>query len=177
MQDEDPKIWGASFWIVMRKVAERYPKHNASQEVRVAAAAWYNAYAELLPCGKCREHYRYLLQKYPVELYLDSTTALCEWVETIKRSVDEKKREQRPEMSAGQEAMIRLNAQRAKAQRPAMARRAPAQVRRVQSSVPVGSAVVPQIVPRIAVPTPARGVAPSHPGRPGCRTCAGKRRG
>lgn len=172
MQDEDPRVWGPSFWIVMRKVAERYPKHNAPQEVRVAAAAWYNAYSELLPCGKCREHYKYLLQKYPIELYLENATVLKDWVETIKRDVDAKKRsEKSPDISSGQEAMIRFN--RVRKQIPQI-RRVAQNIRR-PDPVPSGSVVVPQ-APVLRSPHVVAPVQSGRPGRPGCRTCAGKKR-
>ena len=86
MMDEDPKIWGADFWRVMRKIAERYPVSDPSPSVQVAAKAFFESLTELLPCHKCRSHYTELIAQFPVN-YSDRAS-LMEWVETIRREVD-----------------------------------------------------------------------------------------
>jgi hypothetical protein len=88
MSDEDPKIWGASFWTVMRKIASKYPMSDPSPDVRASAQAFFLSLTDLLPCHKCREHYRELSQQYPVSAALDTRAALSRWVETIRGEVD-----------------------------------------------------------------------------------------
>lgn len=86
MMDEEPKLWGAPFWICMRKIAERYPISSPAQEVSTAAKAYYESLMFLLPCGTCREHYASLLSKYPVNV--TNRDGLMGWVELIKKEVD-----------------------------------------------------------------------------------------
>lgn len=86
MMDEDPKIWGADFWRVMRKIAERYPVSDPSQSLQVAAKAFFESLTELLPCHKCRSHYTELIAQFPVN-YSDRASLMA-WVETIRHEVD-----------------------------------------------------------------------------------------
>lgn len=88
MTDEDPKIWGSSFWIVMRKIGDKYPVANPSQEVQAASALFFESLAELLPCGTCRSHYKDLLKRFPVSQANGNRESLMKWIETIKSEVD-----------------------------------------------------------------------------------------
>ena len=171
MVDEDPAVWGESFWVVMRKIAEQYPTQNPSHEVRTAAAGWFNALGELLPCQKCRENYKAILQKLPLDGYLESSAMLREWVGLVKKEVDAHKTTQsEPVPTPGQLAMARLAARRQEAA-AIMQRRAPPQL---QPAIKA-----PPLPPLKRVATTHRGVniAPqAQAARPGCRTCAGKKR-
>jgi hypothetical protein len=88
MTDEDPKGWGRSFWIVMRKIVDQYPDSNPSQEVRQSALAFFQSLMDLLPCGKCRSHYTELFHKYPIQKSLGSKFEMTAWYDAIKAEVD-----------------------------------------------------------------------------------------
>ena len=174
MEDEDPVVWGESFWVVMRKIAEQYPMQNPSYEVRTAAANWFNALSELLPCQKCRENYKAILQKLPLDGYLESNAMIQEWVRLVKKEVDAHKTvEKEPVPTPGQLAMARLTARRQEAA-AIMQRRPPPQVRAPAPPAPPAPSAASQ-APQKRVTT-NRGVNIAPQARPGCRTCAGKKR-
>lgn len=86
MNNEDPKIWGAHFWFVMRKVAERFPVSDPAQELQNAARAMFESLKHLLPCEKCREHYVVILESYPIDV--TNRASMMKWVEQVKHEVD-----------------------------------------------------------------------------------------
>ena len=72
-----PTVWGPFFWHTIHIVALGYPK-NPNYTDKKCAKEFYEAFAYLLPCAICREHYREHLAKNPLTPFLDSRKDLLE---------------------------------------------------------------------------------------------------
>ena len=77
-----PKIWGASYWMLMRTIAHTYPINpNKDDAMHVR-----NFFAELqyvLPCEICKYTFKQHFNKHPIEKGLANRNKLIEWVELI----------------------------------------------------------------------------------------------
>ena len=74
-----PEIWGPMFWGTLHIISLAYPENPTYSEKR-AAKDLFNSLAHLLPCPVCRSHYRDIVQRDPVENWLDNRKSLIEWV-------------------------------------------------------------------------------------------------
>ena len=74
-----PEIWGPIFWSTLHIVSLAYSDQPTYAEKR-AAKQFYQSMALLLPCPMCRKHFDEILQRMPVESWLDNRESLIEWV-------------------------------------------------------------------------------------------------
>lgn len=85
----NPLVWGPSFWFVMHTVSLNYPD-NPTYAERRTHYDFYHIIRNILPCEMCREHYRELLEEYPIQPFLDSKTSLVSWVVMIHNQVNQR---------------------------------------------------------------------------------------
>jgi len=84
-----PEIWGPMFWSTLHIISLAYPDDPTYSEKR-AAKELFNALVHLLPCPVCRSHYREIVQRSPVETWLDNRKSLVEWVWMVHNQVNVK---------------------------------------------------------------------------------------
>jgi len=82
-----PMVWGPFFWHTIHIVALGYPKEPTYTDKR-AAKEFYEAFAFLLPCGVCRDHYTQHLRAHPIGPFLDSRRDLLKWTIMIHNEVN-----------------------------------------------------------------------------------------
>lgn len=85
----NPLVWGPSFWFVLHTVSLNYPDTPSFTERRTHYD-FYHIVRNILPCEMCRQHYRELLEQYPIEPFLGSRASLVTWVITIHNQVNER---------------------------------------------------------------------------------------
>ena len=86
----NPRVWGGTYWSSMFMRAARYPKFNPSLEERKEAKIFYTRLITELPCSLCRVSYKELLQRFPIDEYLDSRKRLITWVWLLRDQVNRK---------------------------------------------------------------------------------------
>lgn len=84
-----PEIWGPMFWSTLHITSLAYPDDPTYAEKR-AAKEFFNALAHLLPCPVCRNHFSEILQKSPVENWVDNRKSLTEWTWSAHNQVNQK---------------------------------------------------------------------------------------
>jgi len=63
-------VWGPLFWTTISIVCLGYPKKPTYGDKK-AMKEFFESLQYLLPCGKCREHYKQLLVKHPITPHID----------------------------------------------------------------------------------------------------------
>ncbi len=76
-----PAVWGPIFWMTIHIVALGYSDSPSYSEKR-AAKEFYEGLQFLIPCPKCKEHYRENLKLHPITPSLDNRRDLFKW--TVK---------------------------------------------------------------------------------------------
>jgi hypothetical protein len=92
----DPIIWGPHYWFFLMTIAVSYPKKANS----VLKKKYYDFIMNLplfIPNDKMGNKFSRLLDKYPVEPYLDSRESFIKWVHYIHNQVN--KQLNKPELS------------------------------------------------------------------------------
>lgn len=54
----DPKLWGRNTWEFLEMIVITYPENDPSQEKKDAVYNLLESLGELLPCERCRTHYK-----------------------------------------------------------------------------------------------------------------------
>lgn len=94
----NPKVWGPHAWIFLHSITLNYPLHPNKQVMK----QYYNFFTNLmyvLPCDKCKKHYRQNLKKYPLtNKILSSRERLIKWLINIHNCVNETKQYSYDEM-------------------------------------------------------------------------------
>lgn len=88
----DPKEWGPPVWKTIDVFVKGYGEYPDAN-LRLAALNFFASLGELLPCPHCREHYKTLLKKRPVQHVLKNSAILQRWVTWMKGEVDRSIRE------------------------------------------------------------------------------------
>lgn len=83
----NPLVWGPPFWFVMHTVSINYPLRPTYAQRRTHYDFFYNI-RNILPCEMCRQHYRTLLKRFPIEPFLDNRDSLISWVVLIHNQVN-----------------------------------------------------------------------------------------
>ena len=83
----NPLVWGPPFWFVMHTVSLNYPLKPTYAHRRTHYDFFYNI-RNILPCEMCRQHYRTLLKRFPIEPFLDNRETLVSWVILIHNQVN-----------------------------------------------------------------------------------------
>jgi hypothetical protein len=89
LQNIDPKKWGKYYWKMLEYICFSYPD-NPSQEDKQNIIIFFNSLSNVLPCQKCRNHFKLNLQKYPLDVntVLNNKHNLLTWLLTIHNEVN-----------------------------------------------------------------------------------------
>ena len=75
-----PEIWGPHAWIFLHSITFDYPD-NPTKEVKEKYKGFFESLQDILPCEKCRNHYKKNIKKYPLNEYvLKNRKNLIEWL-------------------------------------------------------------------------------------------------
>ena len=83
----DIKEWGPTGWNFMHAITFSYPTEPTDDDKK-EAINFFRSIERLLPCMRCREHYKHGLEKHPVEKYVHSRDALSRWLVNFHNSVN-----------------------------------------------------------------------------------------
>jgi hypothetical protein len=84
----DPKIWGPKLWFVIHTVALNFSDNPTYQDKR-NHEDFFNNLVYIIPCDKCRIHYRERLNKYPIIQHLDNSDKLFRYTIMLHNDVNE----------------------------------------------------------------------------------------
>ena len=103
----DPNIWGPYFWFTLHTITLSYPDKPTYENKRQ-----YNDFfiglQNVIPCPKCREHYKNHLSNYPISTALDSKEHLVIWLFNMHNIVNESLGKKKMEFSDFQEKYRRI---------------------------------------------------------------------
>jgi hypothetical protein len=71
----DPIVWGPKLWFFIHTVALNFPNNPSFEEIKNYESFFENL-KYIIPCDKCRLHYRQRLSDNPVSKYLTDSNAL-----------------------------------------------------------------------------------------------------
>ena len=80
-------IWGPKLWYVLHLMTFNYPEIPNEYDKRHFHDFFVNL-QYVLPCMKCRYHYRQTLEKYPISPHLDNKNSLVKWLIDIHNEVN-----------------------------------------------------------------------------------------
>jgi hypothetical protein len=84
----DPKIWGKHTWIFLHSITLNYPDNPTDEEIKQHSDFFLNL-GNILPCHKCREHYKLNLKKFKLtKTILKSKELFIKWLIDIHNSVN-----------------------------------------------------------------------------------------
>ena len=83
-----PEIWGPQLWFLMHIISFEYPDHPMETDKRIYYD-FYSSLKDIIPCDKCKKHYREFLHKHPLLPFLDKKADLVKWVIDIHNFVNE----------------------------------------------------------------------------------------
>lgn len=93
----DPEVWGPHVWIFLHSVTLNYPIKPTDVD-KQNIQNFFIVVPEILPCPKCREHFRGHYSKNPLtDEILSSKEKLVKWLISIHNSVN--KMNGKPEMT------------------------------------------------------------------------------
>ena len=84
----DPKIWGPYFWFTLHTITLSYPD-KPSYENKRQFNDFFVGLQNVIPCPKCREHYKTHLTNNPISSALDSKEHLVVWLFNLHNIVNE----------------------------------------------------------------------------------------
>ena len=73
----DPKVWGPKLWFVIHTLALNFPDNPSYEEKRIHED-FFNSLVFLIPCDKCRIHYRQHINNNPVVNHLKNSDTLLD---------------------------------------------------------------------------------------------------
>lgn len=83
-----PTVWGPLFWHTIHIAALSYPAEPSYAHKR-AVKEFFESLVHIIPCPKCREHYRIHLQKFPITPHLDRRSDLFRWTVQVHNVVNQ----------------------------------------------------------------------------------------
>tara|TARA_B110000046_G_scaffold176768_1_gene202795 strand:+ start:3141 stop:3698 length:558 start_codon:yes stop_codon:yes gene_type:complete len=88
----DKKAWGASGWVFLHACAFAYPENDPPAETREAAFWLLRSLDRMLPCAKCRQHYRNATRHVasPAHQVFESRDALARFYVHLHNDVNER---------------------------------------------------------------------------------------
>jgi hypothetical protein len=84
----DSKIWGPYFWFTLHTITLVFPDQPTYQDKR-HYHDFFLSLQNVLPCLKCREHYKQHLQEFPVSSHLDNKESLVKWCFILHNKVNQ----------------------------------------------------------------------------------------
>ena len=103
----DPKIWGPYFWFTLHTITLSYPD-KPSYENKRHYNDFFIGIQNVIPCPKCREHYKSHLSNYPISTALDSKEHLVTWLFNMHNIVNESLGKKKMEFADFQEKYRRI---------------------------------------------------------------------
>ena len=67
----EPEIWGSGAWTFLHTITLKYPE-NPSEDDKQNHKEFFNNLKNVIPCPNCMEHYKLNLQKFPIDVHLES---------------------------------------------------------------------------------------------------------
>jgi hypothetical protein len=83
----DPEQWGPLLWYEMHMYTFRYPVRPNSQD-KADIINYFREIGKVLPCEKCRVHYRSELEMYPIENFVGSREDVSRWLVDLHNRVN-----------------------------------------------------------------------------------------
>lgn len=84
----NPKIWGKYFWGASHCLTFAYPE-NPTDDDKKTIKQYFESLQNILPCEKCRYHYKLNLTKYPLTNdVLSSRYKLIKWLVDLHNEVN-----------------------------------------------------------------------------------------
>ena len=83
----DSKIWGPSAWFFLHTLTFNYPENPTEQDKEIYKN-FFLSLQNILPCSKCREHYKELLNDYDISNHLESKNKLIRCLYEIHSRVN-----------------------------------------------------------------------------------------
>lgn len=83
----DPKVWGPKLWFVIHTIALNFPE-NPSYEQKRTHEDFFNSLVYLIPCDKCRVHYRQHINNNPVVNHLKDSDTLFRYTIELHNEVN-----------------------------------------------------------------------------------------
>lgn len=88
MANLDPKIWGPKFWFFLHTISLSYPKYPNA----ITKKKYYEFIQNLplfLPVEEIASKFSKLLDKYPIQPYLDNKESFIKWCWFIHNKINE----------------------------------------------------------------------------------------
>jgi hypothetical protein len=88
MANLDPKIWGPKFWFFLHTISLSYPNYPNA----ITKKKYYDLIQNLpvfLPIEEIASNFSKLLDKYPIQPYLDNRESFIKWVWFIHNKINE----------------------------------------------------------------------------------------
>ena len=83
----DPTVWGPKLWFVIHTIALNYPNNPTYEDKRVMEE-FFNNLKSIIPCDKCRIHYRQRLERNPIINYLDNKESIFRYTINLHNQVN-----------------------------------------------------------------------------------------
>lgn len=83
----DPEIWGPHYWFVLNTMAFNYPI-KPNEVIKKKYYSFYNNLPLFMPIPEIGNDFAKLLNKYPVNIYLDSRKSLLRWTHFIHNKIN-----------------------------------------------------------------------------------------
>lgn len=84
----NPKVWGPHAWVFLHSVTLNYPD-SPSDEEKQSMRTFFNSVKKVLPCDKCKIHFKDNLEKFPLtDKVLSSRDSLVMWLIDIHNAVN-----------------------------------------------------------------------------------------
>ena len=83
-----PEVWGPPLWKKLHELTFEYPENPSGIEKKNMIQFFKVDLPKLIPCEECVINYRKKLQRYPIELSIDSKDELSRWLIDIHNQVN-----------------------------------------------------------------------------------------
>lgn len=83
-----PDIWGPHAWNFISAIALSYPE-EANMKIQQDTITFLTSLQSVLPCEKCREHFKENLEKFPLSEALGGRQDFIKWVIDVRNSINE----------------------------------------------------------------------------------------
>jgi hypothetical protein len=87
LENLDPTVWGNHLWIFLHSMTLAYP-NDPSAEDKIRIKVFIKSLSNVLPCEKCRLHFKKNLKKYPIDSALKTKETLIYWLYDIHNEVN-----------------------------------------------------------------------------------------
>lgn len=81
-----PEVWGPPGWTFLHSITLNYPENPTIKE-KENYSNFFNLLSEILPCERCKEHYKKNIKENPINL--NSKEELTKWLFDIHNKVNE----------------------------------------------------------------------------------------